>query len=733
LEDIKWTGYLQALWVDSQGNIREDTVADNHLVPKEDKIIRYRFDDVNLQTIVDRYTDADGDGAIDNVDAEGNPVPDDSLLMEDYGGAMWEAGQQLALRDPADRQIITFADLNWDEVVTAGEQLEFTVGNVAQFEPYLDVIGDDPASYSYLGAAGQRATNLVQFIRGEQVSGLRNRQVTVNGTPRVWKLGDIVSSTPTVVTSPSGSYDLIYGDSTYTSFARHWRDRQGMVYIGANDGMLHAFRAGRFILGDDSSTAGQEEVGYFEETNMGSEAWAYVPFNLLPHLKWLADPDYTHVFYVDLKMRVMDVKIFQADQNVHIEGWGTLLIGGMKFGGGPYPSGMTDAQGDPLTYRSGYFLIDVTDPEDPEVLAEFTHPEMGFTTSYPAVTKVGDHWYLIVGSGPTPGSSAPYRYDGTSDQNARFFVLDLTQFMSTHQIREGQELHIFQGLVNSAFMGDPMSVDKPLDYSVDVIYVGETFWGSSKWQGRMYRLKTNGSTNPANWALSTLFSTDVHQPITAAPSATVGFGNNLLIYFGTGRFYNQQDRVDTNTQTFYGINDACMDGGSCDAVASGDLLDVTDAAVFTDQTMTGVSGADTFPQLEGNFRGASPSYSGWKMDLLDPGERSLSKPSILGGTVLFTTFIPNADICSTGGEGKLYGLYFLTGTAHYKPILAVDDDTNESSKYLLMGKGVPASLGIHVGSQGSAGFVQTSKGNIIQVDVDPPLKVKSGTTSWRQP
>jgi type IV pilus assembly protein PilY1 len=497
--------------------------------------------------------------------------------------------------------------------------------------------------------------------------------------------------------------------------------------------MLHAFRAGRFVSGDNAATS-EVEAGYIEAPSsgdpLGSEAWAYMPFNLLPHLKWLANPDYTHVFYVDLKAKVGGVKIFPEDMD-HPGGWGTVLVGGMRLGGAPYPSGVT-IDGEEQYFRSAYFLIDVTDPEDPEVLAEFTHPDLGFATSYPTFTKVGDNWYLIVGSGPTPGTSPPYQYDGTSDQVASIFVLNLTQFMSTRLIREGQELCIIQGADGQAFMADPISVDKLLDYSADVVYVGETSWDTDHWTGRMYRIQTNDSTNPANWQLSTLFQTADHQPITTACSASIGYDSDLWVYFGTGRLYDEQDKSDTHTQSFYGIHDQCLEGGSCNEVSSDDVLDVTSAQVFTDESVSNVSGAENFTELEQMFSGSTSTKEGWKIDLVDTGERSLSKPSILGGAVFFTTYIPDSDICAMGGDGKLYSLYFLTGTAHPKPIIGEDQDTHESYKTAGLGKGMPATLGIHVGTaEGGTGFVQNSTGNIMQFELYPPLAFKSGTVSWK--
>ena len=741
-EDITWLGYLQGLWIDEKGNLREDTEPDGRLVLEDDKILRYRFDLGTQQTFVDRYTDADGDGKIDNLDAEGNPVPDDSILLENMEG-IWEAGKLLAERSPDSRRIFTFVDSDWDQVAGETEIFEFNTDAVSlpAIAPYLETLGTDPMSYSYLGAEADRAGNLVQFIRGDHIDEMRNRSITVDGIQRVWKLGDIVYSTPTVVGPPLAAYERIYSDPTYLEYATLWKDREGMLFIGANDGMLHAFRTGSFISGDDPSTTTKEEVGYLESSygDVGSEAWAYIPFNLLPHLKWLADPDYTHVFYTDLKVKVGDVKIFPDDPE-HPNGWGTLLIGGMRLGGGPYPSGEV-IDGSQKYYRSAFFLMDITDSDNPEILAEFSHPGMGFTTSYPTITKIDDQWFMVMGSGPSPGAAPPFNYDGTSDQFAKIFVLNLTMFMSTKQIREGVELTVLDGFIDNAFMSDPVGVDKDLDFNVDVIYLGESVWASNKWKGRIYRLKTGGAVNPADWQLSSLFVTPTYKSISAAPGVAAGFNETLWVYFGTGRFANDADKTDVNVQSLYGIHDACMDSGASCATTydEGDLYDMTDVSVYTSDrdvmTQSEVEGASggeiTFSELESKFKDGT--YLGWKTDLPDLGERSLTKPSVLGGAALFTTYTPSSDICSMGGDGKLYALYFLTGTAYKKPILAEDETTHESLKSVSMGKGMPASLGLHVGTKKSGtALAQMSTGNIMQVDIYPPLSYKSGDVSWRE-
>ena len=79
--------------------------------------------------------------------------------------------------------------------------------------------------------------------------------------------------------------------------------------------------------------------------DIGEEMWAFIAHDNLPHLAWLAcngtsgDPtacgsaDYTHVDYCDQRPKATDVRIFANDAK-HPGGWGTILIVGMRFGGG---------------------------------------------------------------------------------------------------------------------------------------------------------------------------------------------------------------------------------------------------------------------------------------------------------------------------------------------------------------------------------------------------------------
>src|SRR5205823_5571090 len=194
-------------------------------------------------------------------------TPFETVGLKDVQG-IWEAGKQLALMASSARNLLTWVDTDNDAVVDAGEQIPFTTANSATLAPYLRA-GTPPFT----------ADNIINFIRGEQVAGL-----------------------------------------------------------GANDGMLHAFNVGFYHRGDDAATTLEVEHGWFTRTAtdnssgplLGQELWGFIPYQLLPHLQWLARADYTHVYYVDLKPKVTDARIFTPDAD-HPNGWGTVLIGGFRM------------------------------------------------------------------------------------------------------------------------------------------------------------------------------------------------------------------------------------------------------------------------------------------------------------------------------------------------------------------------------------------------------------------
>ena len=321
------------------------------------------------------------------------------------------------------RKLFTWVDLDNDGIVDSGEQIPF------------DTAGSTPATLApYLRATATgtfTSTNIINFMHGNQITGMRNRMKLVDGELKVWRLGDVINSTPTIVGAPRERFDILYGDQGYRGFAQRWKNRRITAYVGANDGMLHAFNGGYFHRGDDPGTTAVEH-GYYTtgetaddstKPQMGEEVWGFIPYYLLPQIRWLAETGYTHVSYVDLKPKVTEVNIFTEESDCgggttptnagckHPGGWGTVLILGLKYGGsckactakasenngGPALTVKADFNGDGDTsdtddtreFLSGYIVLDITDPDVmPTVLTAFTSSKLGLTTSYPTVVRM---------------------------------------------------------------------------------------------------------------------------------------------------------------------------------------------------------------------------------------------------------------------------------------------------------------------------------------------------------
>ncbi|MBN4054095.1 hypothetical protein JYT87_00130 [Nitrospira defluvii] len=736
----KWLGNLHGLFIDAFGNLREDTDNDGALVLETDLIVKSYFNTSTQLTTFQMFADTNGDGAADSA----TPISTSTLFEM---GSFWNAGRKLAEKVHTTRTIYTWINANHDSVVDTNEFTTFVDSKASTLRPYLRATDDNGS-----GSADDEAADIINFIRGADIVGMRERGILINGTEKVWKLGDIVYSTPIVSAAPRERYDLIYGDETYRTFYNTYKDRRQVVYVGANDGMLHAFNGGFYTPGDDSSTTAVEHGRFTDTTGktLGEELWGYVPYELLPHLKWLTMEDYTHVYYVDLTPKITDVKLWpETGDSTHPGGWGTILIGGMRFGGKPIT--VTDA-GFPSpttrTFQSAYFVLDITDPESaPVLLASFTDSQLGFTTSFPSVLRVSADpsnsaaavkWFMMAGSGPTT-------YDAQSTQNARIKIFDLalSSPIAVSTLDTGRA---------SAFMGDSINVDGNLDYSSDVGYIGDNFYAANKWKGDLHRINIQNSTtplDPSTWTRSTFFNIgNGTGPITAAPTASLGTNNQMWVYFGTGRYLASGDESDTDPQRFYGIKDPCWkDISTCNndatTVTDSELRDVTLIDVKTDGSVLNGGSDTTFSALVTTAQ--SSTYDGWYINLA-LSERVLSKSLILGGTVFFTSFIPEANSCTAGGTSYINAVFYETGTSGEKSFFEdpPPDDGDPPAiiaRQKVLGEGVPSAIAIHIGTAdgdsggdckgGVKGFIQQSTGMITEICGDSAFSIRSGIKGWR--
>jgi type IV pilus assembly protein PilY1 len=711
---IAWTGVLQNLWyhVDpfyKNSNILEDTAnaaVDKTLDLSEDYIVVLSFDTVLDKTVAKLYADADGDGAPDD---PSNPTVIRNFEDLNY---IWEAGNLLWARNltTAPRKIYT--TINGSTFLTSGaDAWGFIDNNAATLAPYLNATDTNGN-----GSVADDAANIINYIHGvdivqdanaDGVNDYRQRAVVINEVENTWKLGDILNSTPrTSSWIPINTYDLDkpkYKDMTYRSFINtvNYKNR-GMVYSGGNDGMLHAFKLGKLELSWIGQTSTQKARLTNDEPGdeLGKEMWAFIPKNALPYLKYISDPDYCHIYSVDLSPYLVDTSIGApgsgdvSNDTKPQDGssWRTILIGGMRTGGAcrGTTTSCTDVSGDsakdcvntPVDVSgssvgySSYFALDVTDEDNPQLLWEFSNPQLGYATTGPAVLRTGPDgtkngkWFVVFGSGPTgPVSTSDMQFMGRSDQNLRFFVLDL---------KTGTLLRTIDTGTANAFAGSMLdsTVDTDIDYQDDAVYLGYVKRTSSSpytWtDGGMGRIFTKEDSNPNNWVWSNLL--DGIGPVTSSVERlqknedcqnsydTIGC---LWLFFGTGRYYYAQDTgIDDQNglRSLYGVKEPCVSSSGTGKNLILNTLPACGKSVGALRDVTDVTQVQAEPVTNG------AGVFGWNLQLDSSStgygsERIITDPytDASSGTVFFTSSKPYTDVCAIGGKTYIWALRYNTG------------------------------------------------------------------------
>ncbi|MGI2028819.1 pilus assembly protein [Endozoicomonas acroporae] len=746
-KSVTWGGILHSLFIDSKGYIREDGNGNAQLDDyRSDKIVELFFDPNAGQTMVQRYT-SDDFGV--------TRVADGPLKSLASLETIWDAREQLALLSDltnqrsydalasGGRHMLTWLDINNNQQVDDDEQLPFMPSTFTGHE-------------GYLGVSASEVATVVNYVRGEEQAGTRSRTIDFDedGIDEVWRLGDIVHSTPKLVAAPDSRYDAYYNDSSYRTFRNQYLNRRHVLYVGANDGLIHAFNGGFW---EESyyryeRTASNGEVQH----PLGSELWSYAPMNLLPHLRWLTETDYPHVYYMDSEPMVFDANIF-ADDIAHPGGWGTVLVVGMRLGGGNID---VTIDSESRTMRSAWVVLDITDPEQPPaLLAEITHADLGFTTSQPALVKrrkagtdvngetdwsnpVQNEWYLVFGSGPAGSGSTALRSaleQGTSDQNLRVFVYDLNHknFVAG-----------FDPLVTSystAYAGDMVAEDWDRDYQDDAVYFGTVETGGAGLSGKLMRLRLTSALE--NSSLNVLM--DAGQPI-MAPPMTVTDDNSFWVYSGTGRLLTNGDNRSTESNYFYGVQEPLNSSRQFTyaSVSQSNLVNVGDVVVFTNGDVLKKSDSSYTPFTVGSrtinsfgtLQAVVVEQGGWKLPLSvdgsGPAGRSVNSAARLFSQILFTEYRPPADSCSIDGTSSLNAVHYLTGTASPDAVLgSVPVESLELERSLnkvSLGIGYASSPVAHQGEGGKLTAVtQGAGGSITATNLDYSFS-SEGRQSWWQ-
>ena len=720
-----WIGEMQSLWyyidpflgtsAGSGSTIREDTDGDLRLNLKIDRIVGLRSDPVSNQTYAYLTTDPNGDGS----GTKGSTTQ----AKLDQVKSLWRAGKQLWARNLTGAPRTLFTPLLPGATQVGGTGLMLfsygtpgspaSPGSAPVLMPYLQM-PDVPS-----------AQKLVEYLHGFDFPGdaaMRSRTVSIGGIPAsasdpqntgigVWKLGDIISSTPQVQSPvPLGGYQMLsptgYNDNSYASFVKsNQYQSHGRVYVGANDGMLHAFNLGKLntaVSGDIKATLSGSDAG--------QEKWAFIPKNVLPYLKYLSDPTYRHLFYVDGSSTLVDASIGDTnsgacigssywncdklrmasvvDKNNNIDPtkntWHTVLVGGMGLGGAsarscspgtscvPTPiADPADGSGVAGLGYSSYYALDVSDPDNPVFLWEFSNPSLGYATTGPAIIRVGNpdkngRWFAVFGSGPAgPIDAGSHQFLGKSDQPLTFFVVDLRSGALITTITAGTPTSAFAGsLSGGGIDADRWNPNASGHYQDDAIYAGYVKKASDgTWSdGGVGRILIDSVDTPSDANVSSIWHwstvADGIGPVTTGIAKLQDRKNhNLWLYFGTGRYFFSQDDMG-NARSLFGVKEPCYNFPVNGVALGQDSIAKSCTASVKVQSLIDQTGSGT------NSVGVGDP--GWRINL-DAGSSGFGAERLVtnaaastGGAVFFPTYQPSTDPCNPGSS-YLWGVKYDSG------------------------------------------------------------------------
>lgn len=754
---VTWVGALNALFLDRFGNLREDNSAPFGQLNTSDWAVKIFYDNGARRTRLQRYT-VNSDGSLGGALAE--PAEINEIR------SIWSAQNELAqvadysvqrsqYSEPAakGRYILTGIDENGDGLIASAIQKNLVNSEVKPFtaDTFID---NQSNNYRLLGIttfdevkAKYEASQLVDFTRGvEGLQGFRSRTLLTATGSFPWLLGDIVHSSPAVVGRPKESFDVSFNDDTYRQFKRKYQDRRQMVYVGANDGMLHAFNGGFY----DAQNA-RYKLSHQGETehSLGAELWAYVPFNVLPHLQWLALPDYPHVYTVDGPVKTFDVNIF-PDDDVHPGGWGTVLVATLRFGGGDYtldPNSAPDGDtSDDITLRSSVVVIDVTDPErPPNVLLEYTDERLGYTTAEPTVVKFREvsaggsfsnpdinQWFLLLGSGPYGGNGfekSQALNEAVSFQTARVTSINLKNHSVQH----------FSTPTNRGFIGGIQSTSWGRSGSDSAIYLGTVSGDPVVAGGQLLRGQLSHSAGSLSISFNDLVY-PVSRPVSATPFVQRDVRGDTWVYAGTGRFFVVNDNFSVQQQSYYGVREPS--NGLATTVLKTELVNTTGIESFTDGTVlrngqapllnTG-DAAENFPALLSAVAGAQ----GWYFDFRRRAGRNTTQATSSDVSLVFTEYQPSGLKCEPEGLGFIHAPHLFAGVAGSFAPLGTDESVTSGEASLVLdsvslGYGSPSTPHIHLRADGArAAVVQTSTGEITQQRIQSSPG-QGARQSWRE-
>lgn len=511
-------------------------------------------------------------------------------------------------------------------------------------------------------AIANDGANMVNFLRGRtQYEGtvFRNREHV---------LGDTVNAKPVFVRQPMWSFaDEV--SPTYAEFQIDNEDRQGVLYIAANDGMLHAFNG-----------------------DTGAEMWAYVPRMLLPELYKLAEDNYAsmHRYYLDGSPEVMDIH--------DGSGWRTVLVGGLNSGG------------------RGYYALDITNPSSPVALWEFcsnatlctsNDADLGYSYGNPVITKRASDgtWVVLVSSG--------YNNVSPGDGQGYLYVLDAVTGQLLEKIGTGAGSTTSpSGLGKVSAWADNFGIDNTAKY----IYGGDL-------AGNVWRFDLTSASGSVQRLATLVDGGGRPQSVTTKPELSIAEGYSL-IHVGTGRYLGVSDltdpaewnppSTDAYQQSLYTFKDKGTDYGNL----RDDLVEQT-IELVDDDTRTVSTETVDLDTTDGWFVDFNPGDD-------SPGERVNIDPQLILGTLVVVTNVPNDDACNVGGDSWIYFFDYKSGQ------YVSTSPGNAVAKHLGNAITVGVVV-FQLPNETKKGIATDAKGNKQSVDIPIGSgAINARRTSWRE-
>lgn len=598
------------------------------------------------------------------------------------------------------------------------------------------------------GQPAPKSQERLDFLRGRGVpkdSWLEQN----NFRDRSSKLGDIVNSDLAYVAAPIFRYpDTL---NNYPTFRTAQANRTPVIYIGANDGMLHGFNAKK---GSDQ----------------GKEVVAYVPSKLFGKLNLLTHPDYTyknqHTYFVDGSPTVNDV-YFGSE-------WRTVLVGGLGAGGQSiYALNITNPQNfteqvESSSNSNRFVLWEFND----DGASPYGDKDLGYIVGKPVIARTtGGTWVAIFGNGYN--NTKPDGYASTTG-NAVLYVVDISNGLLLKKIDTLVGMSKDPtGNQRPNGLASPVAVDVDDDFNIDYIYAGDLFGNLWKFDAR--------NPNPSNWDVAYKSGTTPQplfvavspatdnpskpQPITSRPIVDIhplGRSQGLMVYFGTGKYFEKDDNKAQGqpTQSFYGIwdRDEKDTSGILKPLTAFTRDQLLKQSITEEQLQVAKFGNLDLRLTSDNaitwFDQGNPKDRGWYLDFVlynnNRGEKVIGDPLLRNKRVIFTTLVPSENPCGFGGTSWLMALDAASGSRLKETPFDLNKDDDFTNDLVVATSGPNANHEQTVSGRSSMvgifrrpGLIRS--GNIIITvscgtsgeceDAAPPLNPgyeDAGRQSWRQ-